>query len=110
MPKAGFEPEIMAFERSKTVHASDRSTIATGTVSINTSIIIFHAKACVCMLVCKHTESKTHQLRQLITSLLRMLLFIRFKFIQMKQRRWLSKEGERIKSHVLETVKTSSKT
>jgi hypothetical protein len=29
-PKAGFEPEITASERSKTVHALDRSAIATG--------------------------------------------------------------------------------
>jgi hypothetical protein len=30
MPKAVFEPAITASERSKTVHASDRSATATG--------------------------------------------------------------------------------
>jgi hypothetical protein len=30
MPKVGFEPAITASERSTTVHASDRSAIATG--------------------------------------------------------------------------------
>jgi hypothetical protein len=37
MPKAGFQPAITASERSKTVHASDRSATATGLLTITFS-------------------------------------------------------------------------
>jgi hypothetical protein len=40
MPKAGFESAITASERSKTVHASDRSATATGGSLITTEYIM----------------------------------------------------------------------
>jgi hypothetical protein len=43
MPKAGFQPAITASERSKTVHASDRSATATGfKVNYNVNITTLH--------------------------------------------------------------------
>jgi hypothetical protein len=40
MLKAGFEPQITASERSKTVHASDSSATATGEMRITYRIFI----------------------------------------------------------------------